>query len=446
MENKINIAELLKDCPQGMELDCTMYDNVKFDRIEDDNNYPITLHTEEGPLYLTKYGYYEDCKTAKCVIFPKGKTTWEGFVPPCKFKDGDIISDSFATCIFKGEGRIKGTVDYYCGFNANYFIVKDSKRFSDGHYGDIVDYRLATEEEKQKLFQAIKENGYRWNEETKMLEKLTPNFEDGDVLFLEGYKNYQYIFIFNKPECHGDWQSYCHLDLEDGKFYSIKTFLAGRAFHPRFATEEEKQHLFDAIKANGYKWNAEKKCLEKLNVPKFKIGVRIKKRKDYISGTIINISDDGFYKVEHQNGSVSYVNIAYQDEWELVPVEPKFKVGNRITNGKGSIKIGYIDDDYYYEIGRSIASRILIAEQEQWRLDKFDINTLVPFEDKVLVRDDETLKWCPATWGLYDSLLEDYNYVVEGGNGFNMCIPYENNEHLLGKTDDCDEYYKTWEE
>lgn len=31
MENKINIVELLKDCPQGMELDCTMYEDVYFD-------------------------------------------------------------------------------------------------------------------------------------------------------------------------------------------------------------------------------------------------------------------------------------------------------------------------------------------------------------------------------------------------------------------------------
>ena len=28
---KINVAELLKDCPRGMELDCTMYEDVCFD-------------------------------------------------------------------------------------------------------------------------------------------------------------------------------------------------------------------------------------------------------------------------------------------------------------------------------------------------------------------------------------------------------------------------------
>ena len=31
-----------------------------------------------------------------------------------------------------------------------------------------------------------------------------------------------------------------------------------------------------------------------------------------------------------------------------------------------------------------------------------------------------------------------------GYNKYKQCIPYEGNEHLLGTTDDCDDYYKTW--
>ena len=34
MKEKINIAELLKDCPKGMELDCTMFENVTFVRVD----------------------------------------------------------------------------------------------------------------------------------------------------------------------------------------------------------------------------------------------------------------------------------------------------------------------------------------------------------------------------------------------------------------------------
>ena len=36
--------------------------------------------------------------------------------------------------------------------------------------------RLATEEEKQKLFDAIELNGYKWNAETKTLEKFVEFF------------------------------------------------------------------------------------------------------------------------------------------------------------------------------------------------------------------------------------------------------------------------------
>jgi hypothetical protein len=90
-----------------------------------------------------------------------------------KFKDGDIISDSLDICIFKREGNISGTVDFYCGRDyIGNLVIKDSNK-PDSHFGNIVDYKLATEEEKQKLFDAIGVNGLKWNAETKTLEKST---------------------------------------------------------------------------------------------------------------------------------------------------------------------------------------------------------------------------------------------------------------------------------
>ena len=92
MEKKINVAELLKDCPKGMELDCTMYDNCTFEGIEDVGYIDILVKTPSGIIRLTKEGcYVRHDDYAKCVIFPKGETTWEGFVPPCKFNSGDIL-------------------------------------------------------------------------------------------------------------------------------------------------------------------------------------------------------------------------------------------------------------------------------------------------------------------------------------------------------------------
>ena len=87
---KINVAELLKDCPTGMELDSPVWDNIEFDKIDGDN---IVIFRKYGGfrVHLSRYGAMSD-NDGKCIIFPKGKTTWEGFVTPCKFKDGDILA------------------------------------------------------------------------------------------------------------------------------------------------------------------------------------------------------------------------------------------------------------------------------------------------------------------------------------------------------------------
>lgn len=238
---KINIAELLKDCPKGMELDCTMYDGVTLFSVDDKEEivFPIKGTTRDGLfITLTKYGQFISANSAKCVIFPKGKTTWEGFVPPCKFKDGDVVVDTLG-----GIHIMRNSSTSYCHFDRLRILVK------------------------------------------------------------------------TETSC-------------------VKV--------DRLATEEEKQKLFDAIKANGYKWNLETKTLDKLEV------------------------------------------------------------------------------------------------------NKFDITTLKPFESRVLVRSSMDGLWKPAVFGFRNGYNDNAFYIV-GGSCWKQCIPYLNNEYLCGTTNDCDEYFKTWE-
>lgn len=177
MNKKIDLTVLLKDCPSGMELDCLMYEDVYFDYVDERNiiHCYIQHETHKTSITFNQHGTHNNDIKSKCVIFPKGKTTWEGFAQLCKFKNGDIITNSYfkTICIFKGEGNIKGTVDFYCGIDnsGKYFFIKDIKDQSE-HFGEINGYNFATEEEKAELFQAIKDNGYKWNPETKTLEKL----------------------------------------------------------------------------------------------------------------------------------------------------------------------------------------------------------------------------------------------------------------------------------
>ena len=283
---KINLVELLKDCPEGMELDCIMLEgSVVFEDISDDEEYPIGINLKNGDYTnLTKYGQYLNLEEAKCVIFPKGKTTWEGFVPPGRFKDGDVISNTLfnGVCIFRREGKIKGTVDFYCGINTNSTVynelfIKDCKDPLE-HFGNIIEYNFATEEEKEKLFKAIKDNGYRWNSENKTLEKLVElKFKDGDIIKDDHLDT---ICIFKGEGGYkGTVDFYCGINIADELYIKdIRNQYEhfGEINKYNFATEEEKQKLFQAIKDNGYRWNAETKTLEKLIQPEFKVGDKVR--------------------------------------------------------------------------------------------------------------------------------------------------------------------------
>lgn len=88
MGEKINIAELLTDCPQGMELYSPIFGKVYLEKIRPHLAIVVTTDKKQGDfkeefLYDGRYGM-----NGECMLFPsKGKTTWEGFQRP--FKDGD---------------------------------------------------------------------------------------------------------------------------------------------------------------------------------------------------------------------------------------------------------------------------------------------------------------------------------------------------------------------
>lgn len=403
MENKeINIAEMLKDCPKGMKLNCTMFENLYFEKITKGCIYPILCYSIrngiETPHYFTKEGCYHADVDAKCVIFPKGKDTWEGFNE--SFVNGDVIVDKTgAIAIYKQvhNSYEEPIIDFHCKItskNNGFFHINGIGSLS--HCWEINSARYATEEEKEKLFQAIKDNGYIWNPKSKCLEKSS-KFKNGDILV--GLKGS--IFIFNEliinDVCDAYYSSICtsHCGLDSGNRFKVSSDNWTNAYTVRFATEKEKEKLFKAIKDNGYKWNSETKTLEKLIVPKFKVGDKI----------------------------ISIVN----EDCEA-PAEKG--VISKIT-----------DDMYVFTDG----SFIFFSSQDEWELvhNKFDISTLEPYKSKVLARDAEYEEWKPCMWGIYNK-GHNFPYVTTGLR-YRNCIPYEGNEHLLGKTDDCDNFYKTWE-
>ena len=296
---KSNIAELLKDCPKGMELYSPIFGKVYLDKVRPHLAIVVITDKEQGDfreefLYDGRYGM-----NGECMLFPsKSKTTWKGFHRP--FKDGDIVAVTMypeGTWIGIFKQYEKTSLETHCSLD------------TIGEFHDI------------------------------------------------GYKNHSLTGV--------------HL-----------------------ATEEEKQKLFQAIKANGNKWNAETKTLEKLIKPKFKVGDIIQYIDTYkVKITEINIDDECYGYESIIAKGIGGIPFNEQDNWKLVP-------------------------------------------------NKFNINTLKPF-DKVLVRDNIEQKW---TLDFFSFMDKDAIYpFICVGHYITQCIPsYKGNEHLLGTTNDCNEYFKTW--
>ena len=57
--------------------------------------------------------------------------------------------------------------------------------------------------------------------------------------------------------------------------------------------------------------------------------------------------------------------------------------------------------------------------------------------------DKFTKQFWTCDWFSFHDTKQVYPFACVG-HYVSQCIPYESNEHLLGTTDDCDEFYKNW--
>ena len=211
-------------------------------------------------------------------------------------------------------------------------------------------------------------------------------FKDGDIVATD---TGIWIGIVKKPSDSDTYEVYVGIYA-----HHTNSLKYGRYSFSRLATEEEKAKLFQAIKDNGYKWNAETKTLEKFIVPKFKVGEQIVRKNSISNSYIVNsVSSEYYGLVLPGRTGVGVLNVSEQDDWELV-----------VPN-------------------------------------KFDISNLKPF-DKVLVRDTNEQMWVADLFShVLDRPLGGYTFACVGHYP-NQCIPYLGNEHLLGTCDECNEYYK----
>ena len=96
-------------------------------------------------------------------------------------KDGDVLCTSSTAInevsIFKGL-TIEGFIECYCSYDSE-------DEYCERKYHFIGKPTPATEEQRDLLFQKMKENGYEWDAEKKELKKIEPKFKVGDRIYLK---------------------------------------------------------------------------------------------------------------------------------------------------------------------------------------------------------------------------------------------------------------------
>lgn len=267
MKEKINIAEILEDKPQGTKLyDLLRNIDVELDKVHttDVGTYiECTSTNEVGSTLMFDYselGTEESWLDGLQILLPsKEMRDWSKLA----WNTGDILvnKDGNAHVIFEGFDD-----DTYETFNGNnYLLENEGITMCFGEYEDELptsDFSKANKEDAQKYIRQIEKRlGYKLNFETLEIEKS--EFKDGDIVFMKGIKGGYYancIFILRSEYKDGDERAFYYAFYNTDDKFTIAEYGNTRIHYSlRPATDSEKQQLFDALAKKGKRWDAEKK-------------------------------------------------------------------------------------------------------------------------------------------------------------------------------------------
>ena len=242
MEEKINIAEILKDKKEGIRLYSPIFGECTFCYVREDTN-DICVKKHNGVIeYFNSEGLY--FTLGEVMLFPsKSMRDWEKF----SWNRGDVLVNS------RG---LKILFDRWANDNYTSFYAKTVNLVEDG-FLDTNLHTLASEKEAKSFIKCIEERfGGKLNLQTLEIQKQ-PEFKDGDILLYKSAKFtfFSSIFILDTNRM----SSYVRFSIGKGSIdYDVPVYnLYTDRF--RYATEEEKQQLFDALSKDGKAWDAVKK-------------------------------------------------------------------------------------------------------------------------------------------------------------------------------------------
>lgn len=259
MEEKINVAAILKDKPQGTKLYDLLYNiDVESDTISTTDTETVVWCTNETDNNTTchrgysEFGTVRGCSDGLRILLPsKEMRDWSKF----DWKKGDVLSCGVDNlCIFEKWANEEYTEFYAKFVTPNYSgnTFKTEKWSKETNEAVI----------KQYISNIEKFKGGKLNLATLEIEKQ-PEFKDGDIVISKS----DVIVLVKRISFSKKVYFHAYMSKGDAYIQVIEHEYYGYTYEIKgLATESEKQQLFDALKKEGKAWDEEKKKI--IDLPK----------------------------------------------------------------------------------------------------------------------------------------------------------------------------------
>lgn len=296
MEEKINIAKILKNKPEGTKLWTDMFGSVTLYVVTNACDAFQVKHHNKEPWFDEDGKLYKE--GVLCIYPSKSMRDWAKF----SWKKGDVlVSKDNVYIIFE-----KFEDDTYTRFKGKHYLwkecnVEDYNKEETKMLTSV--FEKATDDVAQTYIKTIEEHlDGKLNLETLEIEKQL-EFKDGDIVALVVRKCTHIAIFQSRQEAYiGFHAVLCQNDellLEEPFREDVGDI------ELRLATDSEKQQLFDALAKKGKAWDAEKKQIVDLK-PKCEL-------KPF---------DRCIWKIRNCEGSIWRASfVSYVDEYGATPMD-----------------------------------------------------------------------------------------------------------------------------
>lgn len=299
MEKELNIAEILKDKPQGTKLYDWLYNrDVELDTISTTDTETVVWCTNETDNNTTchrgysEFGTVRGCPDGLQILLPsKEMRDWYKFA----WKKGDLLTNECGfQCIFK-----EWASDDYTKFNGCYSNSRDG--YEDALNTETAKFEKLDDNIAHDYIKEIERKLCgKLNLETLEIEKQ-PEFKDGDIVCISGMGYLTYGIVKSIDYSSKKLEYYVLNDMNILKFEDWLSF-EDKLIQP--ITETQQIILFDALAKAGKAWDAEKKQVVDLK-PKCEF-------KPF---------DRCIWKIRNSEGSIWQASfVSYVDEYGATPM------------------------------------------------------------------------------------------------------------------------------